>query len=91
MSDKRNRKGKKPEPEVVGFLGIGLDDAEGHRRITTGDHFVLVGGSESTHDRMIDTAVQVSEELHRQGKQLADATPEELRDLFRDAIDRRGS
>ena len=43
----------KPRPQtarVLGFLGVGLD-GDGHRRITECDHFLLVGGSEETHER----------------------------------------
>lgn len=80
------RKGKKRKKvEVVGFLGVGLDGDEGHRRVTTGENFLLVGGSESTHEQMIDSAVHVNEELEKRGKRLEDASVEELTDLFRDA------
>ena len=34
--------------EVVGLLGIGLD-GDDHQRITSVEHFFLVGGSEATH------------------------------------------
>lgn len=30
------------------MLGIGLDNKDGHKRITKGDNFMLVGGSEET-------------------------------------------
>lgn len=87
MADKRKRKNK---AEVVGFVGIGLDNSQGHRRVTTGENFFLVGGSAETHDRMIDAAVHVNDELRRQGKRLNDASAEELSDLFHDANDRHG-
>ena len=69
--------------EVLGLLGIGLDGEDGHRRVTTGDHFILVGGSEQTHEQMIDTAIHLNEELQRRGKTLRDASPEEILDIFR--------
>ena len=31
------------------LLGLGLDGKDGHTRITTGENFKLVGGSEETH------------------------------------------
>ena len=43
------------------MLGLGLDNRDGHKRITRGDNFCLVGGSEETHDRMTATAIQVNE------------------------------
>ena len=55
------------------MLGLGLDNRDGHRRITRGDNFCLVGGSEETHDRMTETAIKVNEKLARKaGAQLYD-------------------
>ena len=33
-------------------MGLGLDGEDGHRRVTRGKEFLLVGGSEETHERM---------------------------------------
>ena len=89
----KKRQGKKAkkvkEVEVLGFLGVGLDGDEGHRRITTGDNFLLVGGSEDTHEKMIDSAVHLNEELEKRGKRLEDASIDELVDLFRDVQAKR--
>ena len=35
------------------MLGVGLDNRDGHKRVTRGDNFCLIGGSEETHDRMV--------------------------------------
>lgn len=78
------------EAEVVGFLGIGLDSQDGHRRVTTGENFVLLGGSSETHERMIDTASQVNQALRRKGKTLAETSPDEVVDLFREARESQG-
>jgi hypothetical protein len=72
------------KPEVVGFLGIGLDQ-DGHRRVTSAEHFLLVGGSEETHERMQETVVRFEEALERTGKPLTEVSPEEAADLLRDA------
>jgi hypothetical protein len=77
----------KPRPraaQVVGFLGVGLD-GDGHRRVTECDHFLLVGGSQATHERMQETAIRFGEALDRRGKRLAEVSPEEAVDLLRDA------
>ncbi|MDD3885942.1 MAG: hypothetical protein PHI35_03635 [Victivallaceae bacterium] len=70
------------------LLGLGLDNQDGHRRVTTGDNFCLVGGSEETHDRMTETTIKFNEELARRGKQLHDLSPEEFTDLMHEATDR---
>lgn len=78
------RKRRVEKAEVVGFLGVGLD-GDGHQRMTTTDHFVLVGGSAGTHERMQDAAIKFNESLERRGKQLKDAEPTEIADLLREA------
>jgi len=81
---------KKPanKPEVVGLLGVGLDNQDGHKRITHGEEFMLVGGSEDTHERMQDVVIRVTESLKDRGKRLRDAEPIEVVDLLRDAVER---
>jgi hypothetical protein len=65
------------------LLGLGLDAADQHKRITRGDGFSLVGGSEETHERMTETVIKTSEDLSRKGRTIADARPEELAELLR--------
>jgi hypothetical protein len=78
---------KRGKPEVVGFVGVGLDNEDGHKRLTRGEYFLLVGGSEATHERMQDTAVRFTEALDRKGKTLKDTSAEEAIDLLHDALD----
>ena len=73
--------------QVVGFLGVGLD-GDGHRRVTECDHFLLVGGSAETHERMQDVSIYFNEELEKRGKRLQDAEAKEALDLLREALDR---
>jgi hypothetical protein len=75
------------EREIVGFLGIGLDNKDGHHRCTRSEHFILLGGSQATHERMQDTVIRFSEALERKGKMLSDASVEEAIELLRDAMD----
>lgn len=82
------RKKRKKDVEVVGFLGVGLDNEDGHQRLTKSEHFFLVGGSEDTHERMQDTAIRFDESLKKKGKSLQETTHEEAVDLLRDALDR---
>ena len=68
------------------MLGVGLDD-DGHRRITRGENFLLLGGSEETHGRMQQTALRINEQLENRGKRLEDASPEEIREIVADLDD----
>ncbi len=60
-----------------------MDATDQHKRITRGEGFSLVGGSEETHERMTETVIKTSEDLSRKGRTIADARPEELADLLR--------
>lgn len=77
-----NRPNKKPQSAV---LGVGLDNDDGHKRLTRGKDFLLAGGSEETHARMQETMIKVTERLADRGKQIRDASPAELTDLIGEA------
>jgi hypothetical protein len=79
----RKKKSRKKR-EVVGFLGVGLDNQDGEHRITRNEHFLLIGGSDETHGQMQDTAIKFTDALHNRGKTLADASFQEVIDLFRE-------
>lgn len=62
------------------LLGVGLD-SDGHKRITTGDNFMLVGGTEETHEQMTEKAIKINEKLKARGKQLEEVSHAEFRDI----------
>jgi len=62
------------------LLGIGLD-SDGHKRITTGPNFALLGGSEETHEVMTEKAIKINEKLHAKGKTLAEVSGEEFDEI----------
>jgi len=82
------RKAKTSKPEIVGLLGVGLDNADGHKRITEAEDILLIGGSEETHEKMQDVVIYFSEALQERGKRLKDAEPQEVIDLLQKALDR---
>jgi len=75
-------KKKKTRKPSAGLLGIGFDNEDGQKRITTGEQFAIVGGSEETHGRMTETVVKTFEELKQRGKQLQQVEPAELADIL---------
>jgi hypothetical protein len=75
------RNEKKP-PEVLGLLGVGLDNADGHKRITRAEDFLLVGGSQETHEKMQDVALRVSDSLKQRGKPLRETPVEEVIEIL---------
>lgn len=66
----------------AGLLGLALDNDDGHKRLTTGEQFVLVGGSEESHERMTETVVKTFEELKRRHKRLETVEPTELAEIL---------
>ena len=70
------------QPRAPGLLGVGLDATDGHKRITRGEKFVLVGGSDETHGRMTETVIKTFEELKRRDKDLHQVEPKELADIL---------
>ena len=85
MNRKEEQRGE--QPRVVGFLGVGLDNQDGEKRLTRSEHFLLVGGSAETHERMQDTAIRFGEALQKRGKTLPETSTEEALDLLRDALE----
>ena len=75
-------KKKKPSKPKAGLLGIGFDNEDGHKRITTGEQFAIVGGSEETHGRLTETVVKTFEELKQRGKHLDHVEPDELAEIL---------
>ena len=71
-------KKRKPNPPKAGLLGVGLDNQDGHKRITTGEQFAIVGGSAETHERATETFIKTFEELKTRGKTLEKVERQEL-------------
>ncbi len=62
------------------MLGVGLD-GDGHKRVTKGPNFALVGGSKDTHEEMTEKAIKINEKLGAKGKSLETVTREEFDDI----------
>lgn len=73
---------KQTPPKIEGILGVGLDNEDGHKRLTTGEKFVLVGGSQETHEVMTETMIKTFEELKRRDKPLESVDPRELGEII---------
>lgn len=86
------RKKSKPKADagLTSVIGIGLDAADGHTRVTRTEEMVLVGGSAETHERMQETAVRFSEALEKRGKALREVPAREAVEMLREAIERAG-
>jgi hypothetical protein len=79
---------KRPKRGPGALLGLGLDNDDGHKRITTGDQFAILGGSAETHERMTETVVKTFEELKQRGKHLSEVPKVELAEIIKKASPR---
>ena len=77
-----NNHPQSPARQILGFLGVGLDNTDGEERVTRSEHFVLIGGSHETHTQMQDTAVRFDQALKQRGKQLKETSLEEVIEIF---------
>ncbi len=68
------------------LLGVGLDGQDGHHRQTKADDYLLVGGSEETHELLQEHAAKICEALDRRGMKIADVDSREtLREIAQEA------
>ena len=78
------------KPKSAALLGLGLDNDDGHTRLTRGKNFLLCGGSQETHAVMRETAVKINERLDDRGKRLEDVSTGELREICHEVADSIG-
>jgi hypothetical protein len=84
---KKKTPAKRKAPKAA-LLGLGFDNDDGHKRITTGEQFAIVGGSEETHGRMTETVVKTFEELKTRRKHLHQIEPQELAEILQKSTPR---
>ena len=62
------------------MLGVGLD-TDGHKRLTSGPNFALIGGSDETHATMTEKVIKINERLASKGKSLEQLSRQEFDDV----------
>ncbi|HZO84488.1 MAG TPA: hypothetical protein VFC26_04705 [Verrucomicrobiae bacterium] len=72
--------GKKKTRRKAMILGVGLD-TDGHKRITTGENFALVGGTGETHEVMTEKVIKINEKLAAKGKALESVSRDEFDEI----------
>ena len=70
------------------LLGLGLDNEDGHKRLTSAEQFTIVGGSEETHGRMTETVIKTFETLKKRRKSLLAVEPKELAEIIQQSTPR---
>jgi uncharacterized protein YjlB len=86
---------QKPQQRVrrdrKGFLvGVRLDKGDGHKRISRGKDFVVVGGAKEGHEHLRETVAAMSDEVKQRGKDVAEVQREEFREIFEKVREKLG-
>lgn len=81
----RNRMHDNARPRHL--YGIGMDNDDGHKRITQAEQFSVLGGSRETHERLTITFIKTFESLKQQGKRLEQTELHELNEIIKKAIE----
>jgi len=84
---KKKKQPAKGKPKAL-LLGLGLDNKDGHVRVTRGENYQLVGGSKETHEVMQEKAVKINEELGKRGKRLEEVGKQEFTDILQKVMDK---
>jgi hypothetical protein len=82
VSNDSTKPTRKRRRKHAALLGLGLDNEDGHKRITSGEQFLIVGGSQETHEQITETVVKTFEELKRRAKRLENVDPKELGEII---------
>jgi hypothetical protein len=75
---------------VCHILGLGSTPQDGHLRVSRGESFDLMLGSEEAHAAMLELCVEIERELTRDGRRMEDLTRQEFTALLR-RIRRKGT
>ena len=63
------------------LLGLGFDCKDGHKRITKGRNFYILGGSNKTHKKLQGKVLEFNSELKKRRKNLNKIGKDEFYDI----------
>jgi hypothetical protein len=71
------------QKKIVRLLGVGFDADDGHMRITTGDKFDVLMGSDESHEYITKLIRKIEDALDAQGLNLDELSPEEFSEIVK--------
>lgn len=72
------------------IVGVRTDREEGHTRVSRGEDFVALGGDREAHEHLRETVAEISDEVKRRGRDLAELPREEFREILARALEKTG-
>lgn len=70
-----------PRRRRAAIIGLGLDGPLRPHQLISGEDCLLIGGSEQTHQALLETMLRLDAELERLGVTLAEVEPAELAEI----------
>lgn len=64
--------------KIVRLLGVGFDSEDGHIRVTQGENYDVLMGSDQSHEYIQQLLQKIEAQLENRGLSLDDLTPEQL-------------
>lgn len=69
--------------KIVRLLGVGFDADDGHVRITSGDRFDVLMGSDESHEYITGLIQKIEDELDDRGLNLDELSPSEFSEVVK--------
>lgn len=69
--------------KIVRLLGVGFDEDDGHIRITSGDKFDVLMGSDESHEYITKLIMKIEAELDERGLILDEMSPEKFNEIVK--------
>lgn len=69
--------------KIVRLLGVGFDAEDGHIRITKGENYDVLMGSDESHEYIEQLIRKIEDELRLRELSLDDLTPEEFSEFIK--------
>jgi len=70
------------QSRVVGLLGVGFDQNDGHIRITQAENYKVLMGSNYSHQALQKICSRIERAVAESGRVFSDYTPEEFMELM---------
>jgi hypothetical protein len=71
---------------IIRLLGVGFDSDDGHIRITTGNNYDVLMGSDESHEYIQQLIHKIEDALKAQGMTLEEFTPKEFTEFVQSVI-----
>ncbi|NCC50706.1 MAG: hypothetical protein EOM20_05760 [Spartobacteria bacterium] len=69
---------REPFEPIIRIVGLGADKGDGHTRITQGDNFHVLFGSDHDHAQLVEACAAISDKLKEKGLRLDEVSREEF-------------